>query len=139
MHRLITSTLIAVVLPVTAVSAAPWEVPMIDTTPGGVDHIQIRLAPTYKFAAPATKAFGAFDEQGEFDFFRAATWDSTFLNDNKNFTVANGQAGNGTLAYTLMMDGNQSTDRPSFHYQSYRNGARVGNYDFYNVSNTGNF
>lgn len=119
-------------------ASAAWEVPMTDFEVGGFDHIQIRMAPGFQFDSPATDNFAAFDGSG-FDP-RGFEWSSLFLNNNRNFTVATGPGlGESLLAYTLYLDGNPATDRPSFHYQSYLEGGRVGNYDFYNVANTGLF
>lgn len=123
------------------VRAAVWEVPITEQEPGGFDHVQIRLAPGFKFASPSfyPNSFAAFTPQNTLDP-RGFSWSQLFLNNLRNFTVATGpDLQDSMLAYTLLLDGDPTVDRPSFHYQSYLGQTRVANYDFYNVGNTGVF
>lgn len=118
------------------VSADTMYVPMTDPEPGGFDFIQILTAPDYRFASPAMTAFSGPDADGN-PSPEAEQWAQTFpspwtppSDDHPNFATASGPTdGYEFLAFSVWIEGSRQTVRPIFHYQTYLDGIRVGNWD----------
>jgi hypothetical protein len=122
-------TILAVLLIAPMARASDWYIPMVDSEPGGFDHIQLLMAPGYRFASPAMTAFAGPDAEGN-PSASAEQWSQMFLNDKGDFAYATGPAdGYEFLAFSIWIEGNRQVDRPSFHYQTYLGDSLVGNYD----------
>lgn len=124
--------LVAGVLAATPPQAQAWYLSMGDS-PADIDHIQLRMADGYQFAQTALPFFFSTDLDGS-----ANDWSQDFINDKQNMLIAHGPSlGSEPLGFSLYLEGDQNNDLPRFHYQSYLDGQRVSNFDFY-VTGPGN-
>jgi hypothetical protein len=102
---------------------------MADQLPGGFDHIQILASSPYEFDGPAMSAFFGEDPQGGL-VAAGEQWGQMFVTDQRDFASATGpNLGDDTLFFDVWMAGDRLVDRPAFHYQTYREGELVGNWD----------
>jgi len=119
--------LLAVLLPALLTQPAiaepqTWYVPWAQQVDGGFDQIQILIEGPDRFDSPAMLAFFGSDE-GE-------QWAQRFLNTIRNVSLANGPSpGNADLYFTMALYADYTQDLPRVHYQVYRDGQRIGNWD----------
>lgn len=121
-------------------AAGDWYVPMLDQELGGFDYIQILAATPYQFGrspdAPPAKAddtmypFFALDS-GYNPVPAGEDWAQTYVNGRRDFASAAGpNLGDDDLYFDIWIGGDrQSGDRPTFHYQTYKEGNLIGNWD----------
>jgi hypothetical protein len=111
-------------------AAGDWYVPMGDQEIDGFDYIQISVATPYVLADVSMPLFFGLD--ADYNQIPAGEdWEQTFQNDKGDFASAAGpNLGDNLLAFDVWFSGDrQSGDRPSFHYQTYKDGYLVGNWD----------
>ncbi len=109
--------------------AGTWYVPMADKEFGGFDAIQILMAPGYQFDSPAMSVFFGLDSDGN-RVPAGEEWSEFFLNDKRDFATAIGpNLHTDILVFDIWIDGDRQVDRPLFHYQTYREGLLIGNWD----------
>jgi len=108
---------------------AGWYVPMADQETGGFDYIQILMCPPDQFDSPAMSAFFGLDSEDNL-VPAGEQWGQMFLNDERDFAWASGpNLGEDILVFAIWIDGDRQIDLPTFHYQTYREGNLVGNWD----------
>jgi len=106
-----------------------WLVPIVDSEPGGLDHIQVIMTGSDLFISPALFAFSGPDANGN-PSPQAELWHQTFLAENPDYAAAEGPSdGYQFLAFAVQVYGNNQVDRPKFHYQAWRNGAMLSTSD----------
>ncbi len=124
---------VVTVLAVSSAPAAIWQVPFVSQQPGGVDHIQIHFGDQPHAAGTAfTNFFAVTPGLPPQEDPRWQDWSQIFINDARTFAAASGPAIEaGPLAFNILVEGDRQVDRPAFHYQTYREGVLIENYDIY--------
>ena len=123
MTRFIIIMLLALCLAACPAGAGMWYIPIAERVVGGFDHIQLSMAYPYHFADEAMIAFSG-SPAGE-------QWSQTYINNDSTLVAADGpNLGTADLFFSIVLAGDRQFDRPTFHFQAYRDGRMVDNADF---------